>query len=205
MGTYNNLITELRARLGGRTDVEARLPVWLNDAYFELLLSPTIEIFELDTAVTVPTIAGLRIYSLVSLTNLWHILGMLDETNEREVRRWSWKAFDQIRRTTGQPTKYARFGTNFYLDPTPNGVYNLLLRYRQRPNELAEGGSTVTGREWDEPLLHLAAEKGYIGLERHEQAMKQRQLYEASMARRETVPELEDEDAEPTIGVYRGL
>lgn len=204
MGTYNDLIEELRQRVGNRTDIDTRLGRWLNDAYFDLLHTPKESFWQLDTSVTFQTTAAAREYDISGYSNLWFILGIRDETNEREITKWSWKDFDRRRHTSGMPIRYARFGSSLYLDPTPDAAYTLLLRYRLRVSELSAGSETIVGREWDEPLLHLAAAKAYNGLELFNEAGKQQQLYEAFMHRRQDQEMLEDADAEPTITVYRG-
>jgi hypothetical protein len=200
MAGYSTLVSEITQRLGNRSDIAARVPLWLNDAYYEVLLSPRFAFFELDQSGTVTTADGTRIYSLADITDLWFILSVRDTTNSQRLRRAHVREFDDIQYTEGQPNRYARYGNNLELDPTPDGVYTLAIRYRKRPSELADGGSPVIGREWDEVLIALAVLKGREALEQTEQAAGQRQLVEGMLARREEVLVLEDADAEVTMG-----
>lgn len=205
MAGYSVLVSEITSRLGNRSDITARVPQWLNDSYFELLLSPRFSFYELDASTTLTTTASTRTYSLSSVSDLWFILSLRDTTNVRRLRRANVRDFDEIQHTEGQPTRYARFGSSLEFDPTPDGTYTLTLRYRKRPPELASGSSPLIAREWDEVLIALAVLKGREALEQTEQAAAQRALVEGMMAAREEVLSLEDADADTTIGVeFRG-
>ena len=197
MATFDSIKTEVLARLGGRTDLSSRSEVWINDAYFELLLHPRANFFELDKAATASTAANVRSYDLP--TDLWYILDIRDFTNERKLIRSHWEQFDRLRQTTGQPDRYARFGQTIEFDPTPDATYTLVIRYKFRPAELVTGQSPIIGREWDEVITVLSVVKGFEALEQHEKAAMQRQLFEGLMAVRLDVPQLEDADSESRI------
>jgi hypothetical protein len=199
MAGITALSTEIIARLGNRSDIDARALTWLNDGYVELLLSPRFAFYELDTSGTFATVSTTRTYSLTSFTTLWFLLTVRDTTNIRRLRQANVREFDEIQHVAGQPTRYARFGATLELDPTPDGAYTIQLRYRKRPDELVIGGSHVLGREWDEVLVALAVLKGREALEQTEQAAAQRQLVEMLLAAREEVYALEDMDSDTTI------
>lgn len=191
---------EVIARLGSRTDINARSLVWMNDAYFELLLSPRFPFWELDGSTTFTTVAGTRTYSLAAVTDLWFILDLRDTTAIRRLERVDVRDFDEIQHVSGQPTRYARFANTLELDPTPDAADVIQVRYRKRPNELVIGGVHLLGREWDEILTQLAVLKGREALEQTEQAAAQRTLVEGLLGMREAVLQLEDADADTTIG-----
>lgn len=199
MAGVTAITTEILARLGNRTGMDARVLTWLNDGYFELLLSPRFPFFELDTSTTLTTVASTRTVSLSGVTDLWFILTVRDTTNIRRLRKADVREFDEIAHTTGFPTRYARYGTDLELDPTPDGAYSLQVRYRKRAAELTTGGSHLLGREWDEVLIALGVLKGREALEQTEQAAGQRQLLEGMLAAREEVLSLEDMDSDAAI------
>lgn len=201
MISYDSIVTEVTARLGNRTDIATRVGRWINYAYFELLLNPTYSFFELDKSTTFSTVASTRSYDIVTPNpDLWFILIMRDATNQRRVRRASWKTFDESTITTGQPTRYARFGTSVELDPTPDAVYSILMRYRRRPIDLVSGSNMDgLGTEWEEPIVTLASVKGFEALKLSEDAASQRTLLVSMLQSRQDVPMLEDDDAEFTI------
>ena len=47
------IIQEMTWRLGNRSDIVDRTLVWLNDAYFELLMSPRFTYYQLDRTTSV--------------------------------------------------------------------------------------------------------------------------------------------------------
>src|SRR6266481_7029625 len=150
MAGFTAIQSEVIARLGNRTDLSARSAVWINDAYFELLMNPTFEFFELDTSSTFTMIVGQASYDLP--TNLWFILDITDTINSRKLERTHWQVLDRVVATSGQPTRYARFAGKIQLDPVPDSANALgsviTIRYRIRPGELSTGSSTALGREW---------------------------------------------------------
>lgn len=199
MAGVSALLTEINARLGNRTDLSSRSLLFLNDAYYELTMAPRFSFYELDLAASTTTIADTSSYSLPD--DFWFVLDLTDATNSRKLHRGHWQEFDRSTSTSGQPTRYARFGATFQLDPIPDAVYTLTLRYRKRPAELVAGNATLLGREWDEPLIVLATIKGFEALQNREKAATQRALLEPLLQLREDVPQLEDMDSETTISV----
>jgi len=201
MASFDVIKSEVKKRLGNRTDIDDRLNIWINDAYFELLMEPEYTFYELDTMDYVVTVANQRIYDLSPIAGLWFILMLRDETNAREVRKTSIKVLDRAAYTTGQPSKYARFADTLELDPTPDGIYTLKLRYRRRPNILTSGAYPLLNREWDEVLVVLSTIKGYEGLEQPEKAGAARNLLGPLLDKRKDMEVLEDEDSEIGIKV----
>jgi hypothetical protein len=203
MFNYASFKTELRARLGNRNDLEDRLDRWVNYAITELMLSPRFMFFELDKKDTFTTVIGQREYTLHDFADLWHILDIRDMTNERKLLRTHWSYLDKVMNTTGQPTRYYRFGYDLVLDMIPDGEYVMQLRYRKRPIDASAANPDFEGlgTEWEEMLLTLAAVKGFEALKQTEQAANMRGLFEQKVATMNDVLGLEDYDSETTVGV----
>jgi hypothetical protein len=204
--SFNTIKTEVIARLGGRTDISSRVETWINDAYFELCLSPRFSFYELDKSNTFTTVVNLREYNIEGFGDVWFLLGLRDVTNERKLKKSHWTVFDAKSQptaaTTQTATHYARFGDFVELDPTPGSIYTIKARYRRRPTELSAGTDHPLGREWDEPITVLAVVKGYEALEQPEKAASQRTLLEQILSLREEPESLEDMDLDDlTIGV----
>lgn len=199
MASFDAIKSEVVARLGNRTNIDSRVNLWINDAYFELLMHPRANFYEIEKAATANTAASIRSYDLPA--DLWHILDIRDSTNNRKIRRKHWESFDRRAHTSGMPQLYARFGQTIELDPTPDATYTLIIRYKFRPADMATGDSPLISREWDEVLTVLAVTKGFEALEEQEKAALQRQLFEQLFALREDVPMLESMDAESQIQV----
>jgi hypothetical protein len=201
MLSYPALQTEVTARLGNRNDIASRVGRWINYAYYELLMNPRFNFFELDSIADFYTVPNQSYINVANLpTDFWHILGIRDVTNNRKLRRSHWQVFDRLTPTFGQPTRYSRFGPNIEFDPIPDLVYLNQMRYRARPPELADNTNySALGIEWEEPLITLSTIKGFEALEQPEKAAAQRQMLEPMLQTREDVPMLEDEDNENAI------
>lgn len=203
MAGFDAIQTEVIARLGNRTDINARSAIWINDAYFELLMNPRYNFFEIELQAVAGTLAGQALYSLPP--DLWFILDLRDDTHNIKLQRTHWSVLDKIQATPGFPVRYARFGMGVQLDPVPNGAFTLHIRYRKRVPELSAGSLLVTPREWDEAITLLAVCKGWDALNNKDQANATRQLFNAAMDNRTDVPTLEDMDAETTISPSEGF
>lgn len=199
------LLTELTYRLGNRSDIQPRSIIWLNDAYYELLLSPRFTFFALDRSAPLAAPKGQRIYQVsLNFPDLWFILDIRNEDYQIKLRRKDPSEFDRTWRVEGIPVRYTRFQDQLELDPIPDMDYSLTLRYRIRPPELQAGGDTVLDREWQEPLTCMAVQKGWEALEQWDKATQQKQLVETQFARRFDAFQMDDADSEATIGVEYG-
>lgn len=202
--SFDAMVAEVKLRLGNRADLDTRIPRWLNYAYFEIMINPRFNFFELDHSGGFDTIVGTDTYTISGNTalfkGLWHILDVRDTTNERKLRRTHFSYIDKITRFQGQPIRYYRFSTDIVLQPIPDAIYHISVRYRQRPGELIPG-TEFSGlkTEWEEPLITLASIKGFEALQLKEEAAGARQLLEGLFATRSDVPGLEDFDAETTL------
>lgn len=190
--SYDAIVTEVTLRLGGRTDIAARVGTWINMAWLELLQSPRFSFFELDATFDDVVLSGATTFSLIPIGTFWFILDVIDRTNSRRLEPSSIKVFDDLIPTTGQVQRYARFANFIQFDPTPDANFNIRLRFRRRPTRL-ESGTLFDGigDEWEEPLTILSVIKGWEALDQRDKAMEQRQLLEPILAMREDVPNLE--------------
>lgn len=201
----NQLLQEITWRLGNRSDITERTLTWLNDAYFELLLSPRYTYYQLDRSTTWPVVPGQRIYQLSTMfPGLWFILNIRNDADEIKLKKFDPTELDKTTRTVGSPYRYGRFADQIELDPIPDREYLMTTRWRVRPPQLVNGGEHLLDREWDEVITIMAVQKGWEALEQWDKANAQKQLLEVSMSRREDVADLETIDHEITIGVSYG-
>lgn len=205
MQSYNNLLAEVTARLGGRTDLGGRIDRWLNYAFFELLLNPRFSFNELDSFTTFTTLANQSTYELedvgLNSMNFWFILNIRDNTNQIHIERSHYQVLDRVAMTTGRPVRYYRFHDALTFDPVPDGAFEMQIRFRKRPADLA-AGSTFEGLgvEWEEPLVVLAVVKAWEALDQRDKASEQRSLLEPMLGVRQDIPQLESGvDDENTI------
>ncbi len=215
MISFDAMQSEVISRLGNRSDIQARSVRWINQAFLELILLPRFSFFELDLTTSFNTVAGTRVYNITdwvglsppatagSTDSLWYILDISDFTNNRKLARTHWHVLDRIGynpQISGQPTRYARFGNAVQLDPVPDGVFAMTVRYRNRPMDLQSGSTFVgLGSEWEEVIETMATIKGFEALDQRAKAGELRSLLEPMMSIRQDVPTQEDMDAEITI------
>lgn len=201
----NQILSELTYRLGNRSDLSPRTLTWLNDAYFELLMSPRFVFYAIDRSLGLNAIAGQYIYQVsTNFPDLWFILDVRNENYQIKLKRKDPSEFDRTWKIQGIPTRYTRFQDQIELDPIPDVDYQLTFRYRIRPIELVQGGDTILDREWQEPLTTMAVQKGWEALEQWDKAQLQKQLVETQFARRFDAFQMDDADSEATIGVDYG-
>lgn len=200
--SYGTIITELRQRLGGRSNIESRMPIWVNDAYYDLLLTPYFDFHELQKTVTFSTTANVREYELSGIAgDMWYILSVRNDGNGMNLRKKGWKDLDGRMWSGGIPVQWAHYGTAITLDPTPDLATTIRIRYMRRAGELVDGAELGIGREWDELVVVLATAKGYRGLEQPEKAANAQQEFDSLVMRRQSQMQLEDSDSDLTIGV----
>lgn len=201
MISYDAMVTEITSRLGNRADIGNRIGRWINYAYLEILKNPRFDFRELDASVLFSTQAAVSAYNIASITtNFWFLLDLRDNTNNRKFSKTHWQVIDRIEQTSGQPVRYYLFNSMINLDPIPDNVYDLQLRYRRNPELLGSGATfDLLGDEWEEPIIVISTIKGAQGLGLAEVAAAQRQLLEPMLASRYDRPALEDMDSETTI------
>lgn len=201
----NQILQEMTWRLGNRSDITPRTLTWLNDAYFELLLTPRFTYFQLDKRVTWVALKGIRNYTLSTwVPDLWFILDVRNEFYQQKLYRKDPSEFDRTWWIDGMPLRYTRFQDRLEIDPTPDVDYDMSMRYRVRPAELVNGGEHLLTREWDEVLITMAVQKGWEALEQWDKATAQKQIVEMQLVRRFDAFQMDDADSEATIGVRYG-
>jgi len=192
MISYDAMVTEVTSRLGGRSDIAARIGRWINYAYLELLMQPRFSFFELDKTSDNAILAATPSFDLSTIADFWFLLHLADTTNSRRLERSHIKVLDDLITTTGQVQRFARFGPIAYFDPIPDANFTLRVRYRRRATPLVSGTAfDDLGDEWEEPLVTLSVVKGWEALDQRDKASEQRQLLEPMLAAREDVPGLE--------------
>lgn len=200
MGTaVSSLLSEVTARLGNRQGITARTLVWLNYAYQELLLSPRFNFYELDFTQlfnTVNTIAEYTLSDVIAGDNLWYIVDVRDNTNNRIINQRFIKDYDRLVVTSGQPVRYYRFGDSLFLDPTPNAIYEISIRYKIRPQDLVSAGIALIEREWDEILVVMTVIKGLQAFKQWDEANAQKAYLEQLLVVRRDMPMLDLGDAD---------
>lgn len=162
---FGEIYGEVISRLGNRSDITARAKQWVNQAQFSIATS--YRFFELEVSVTGSTTSSTRTYSLPS--DLRVILSIRDTTNSRKLNKSDWRTFDKVSQTTGQPSRYDRFGSSIELDPTPDDTYGLSLRYLKRVASMTnDTDEPILPDEWIEAIILRACWIGALALQMNE-------------------------------------
>jgi hypothetical protein len=195
--TYDDIKTEVIKRLGNRQDLASRVDQWANDAFAELTQAPKASFRELDALYDIVAKEGVP--RLQVPADFWFILSLRDMT--RRLDQVHWQVIDQIYRTRGLPTRFARYQDYLELDPIPAQDTPMVMRYRRRLPKLVSGMSIPLEREWHEMLTTLTVSKGLEGLQRWEEATMHRAAIDQNLGQRQDNPLLEDDGYETTVGV----
>lgn len=184
--TFTNFKDYAKFQCGQRTDLETGTNyygVWVNAAYIDLttrnkfwqLRIPKRFYFpELETSTTKTTTDGTAYVAMP--TDALIIREVYDTTNNVHLEQIPWsKYIHKTDRTTstaeGDPTQWVRQGSNIYLYRTPGTTGDTItIYYRKIPAVLTGTSATVIGIEWDEPILHLALNKGFMWLHEYDKA-----------------------------------
>lgn len=176
--------SDLLLELGNRQDVtESTQTQWINSSYADLctrdtfwgLRVPLKFLFpELNTSTTKNTTAY-RAYIDVP-TDCLVTATIHDTSNDVKLKNIAWR--DYVRKTgrddsgeADKPTLWVRYGSYYYLYPTPDSTYVMTVYYRKRPAALsATTDTTAIGAEWDEVILKLAVIQSLMRLKDYEKA-----------------------------------
>jgi hypothetical protein len=195
--TYGDIKAEIIKRMGGRQDLSTRVDQWTMDAFTELTQAPKASFRELDALYEFTALAGKPRTAVPS--DFWFILSLRDLT--RKLDQVHWQVLDRTYRTTGIPTRYARYQDNIELDPIPAQDTQMVMRYRRRLPKLDVGLPIPLEREWHEILVTLTVAKGLEALQRFEEAVPYKGAVDMALGMRQDNPLLEDDNYESTIGV----
>jgi len=195
--TYDDLKNEVIRRLGNRQDLSTRVDQWAMDALTELTQAPKANFRELDALYEVQAKAGVPRLQVPG--DFWFILSLRDPT--RKLDQVHWQVLDKIYRTTGIPTRFARYQDHLELDPIPIEDTWMTMRYRRRLPTLVAGMGIPLEREWHEILVTLTVAKGLEALQRFEEAAMYKGVMDQGIATRQDNPLLEEDGYETTIGV----
>jgi hypothetical protein len=189
---------DLLLELGSRTDTTTtQQDQWINASYMDLttrsnfwgLKVPIKYMFpELNVSSTAYTQED-RAYIDVP-SNCLVTYTIVDTSNDNKLKNVGWR--DYIRRTgrndtdsSGEPTSWTRYGSYYYLYPTPDSAYNIEIYYRKRPTLLsATTDTTAIGTEWDEAILKLAVIQTMMRFKDYEKAEIEKKEWMDMMASR---------------------
>ena len=187
--TFSTLKTELKLRLGRRSDIEDIdstnfYETWINYAYQDItrrnkffgktfhFYFPQLESIDTSQSTTDGTAYINVPDSTLIIRQVW------DSTNDYLLKHIGWmtylkKSGRASSTSESEPKKWTRSGSYIYLYPTPDDAYTMYIYYRKMVSALSDAGDTTAiGEEWDELILGLATYKGCSWLREYDDAEK---------------------------------
>lgn len=165
--TLENFRDEMDHPTGGVISDNTRKDRYINAAYFEV--AGTIQFHKLIEAHTFNTADGTVAYNLPA-----DHLGpksLIDKTNDKRLLRVSPENFQFLDESTdGDPEKYAIYGGQLHLWPTPDAVNSMSYLHIVEPDELTVGNPTVLPATWDNAIWLMSIHYALMSLEEYERA-----------------------------------
>jgi hypothetical protein len=207
--TLGTMRTKVKFECGNKSGIDTVMNDAINDAIIEI--ASTFQPQELLASASGSTANQTSSYSfssVFSITDLLAIVGVRNTTDDYRMKRGSMLEFMMQRKSTsnasgfGRPNKWARQGNNLILyslipDSTARTVE---VYYVQRPAELtADADVFPLNREWERPVALLAASYVWGSLNNVEKSALKDQQYQATVSRRDTPEEMEDESPETQL------
>lgn len=179
--TLGSFITQVRPKLGNRTDIDDRITQWLMEAYREISMGYDLE--TLEATVVNSTVYNIDTYSYPTGARAIKSLMLLNGNSPvtptkkdiRVVRRYQVGIL-------GVPSIWAPFAAQFMLRPTPSQAYPLTIDYWVMPTIVETSATTINAtliklpQDWFDILTYLAAEKGHQELQEMDKSEQVHQL-----------------------------
>ena len=177
--SFDTLCDHLKYRMGQDTGPEAvgsddvnYYGIWVNMAYKQICaahkmpgLNKIFRIPELETSSSATTVIHVAYVSTPG--DCIAVRTVFDETNDTKltfIPTSTYFAYNDRATTAseGKPSEWARAGSKIYLHSTPDAAYTLTVHYKKRPLDMSGTDTTIIGDEWNEPIVILASQKGFI-------------------------------------------
>lgn len=191
--SIKDLENEVIIRTENRTTDTVRADVWLRDALLEITADPDFRdefdeleelgpLFNLTGGLTLAA-GAIQEYAFSNIVPagdynvctldvvLW--TNFPSNTTQIRLETTSYQEADLVTRFTGQPVKWYRFGDTIGFVPVPDKNYQVQARvYKMHPinDDVLNQTPILIGRNWNEVLILMAVEKGFLELLQYEKA-----------------------------------
>jgi len=179
----------VKQKLGNRSDLAARIYLWLRDAYIELAMAYPFD--ELLSTVDVSTVGGTNetgTYTYPTGVRAIRSLALIDTSSKQSttLERKNIRIIDNFNTATlSKPAIYCTwvlqtpaFVRQVFLRPLPDKVYTLRWRVWMKPtiNATVENTELAVSDDWLEIVDYCAALRGFTELLEHDRATAIRDL-----------------------------
>lgn len=184
--SFADLGPEVILKVENRTSDLQRAYVWLRDAYLELVTNTDLrsEFDEFEfTGPLFDLIVGQQTYPWTDIVPACKAYALdimcwtdpTTNTNRIRLDETSYQDADAVSQFPGQPVKWYRFNDDIGFVPVPNQTYQIQARAYIMPpivdNDLAQTQIDID-RSWNEIIVMMAAERGFIELLEYDKAVK---------------------------------
>jgi hypothetical protein len=157
--------------LGNRTDLADYIKEWINSTYMDLITTGKFPEAAHFAPIPIPALDGTYPFNTAASdpdyvvpTDFLFPISLRDTTNNNPLRLKDIRWYDRKRSTViGKAYNYAIYGSFILLNPTPDNVYAMVLRYRKKlllPILVNDGDTPVVGEEWHEGIVLGATYRG---------------------------------------------
>ena len=202
--TFTELQDEVRSALGGRTDLNSRLPRALNIAQQRLARIHDFDEMETLTTTSISNNAldSDRFLALPSKREVFSIVRLdgaqSKKLKQRSARFWDTRIPMPEYWTRNRPEEYVLWGNQAEIWPMPNATYSIRIRWSKWPTDLT-GSATSEFLQKDDILIELAVIYLLNSLGKEEDAAKHtatlNQLLAEAIQIDDTKPDLDIEPA----------
>jgi hypothetical protein len=188
--TLDELKTEVRAHLSNRTDLDARLEIFLDLAQTRMVRAHMFEEFEITEDLTFPfasTDADATFIINANISKIWSIRVLKDALGNKLAgsnmlryvppKRWDERVTQPSFFARAQPSFYTRWGGpqgNIEIAPMPDQAYTGKWRGLKRPTTFIGAAGTATSDLWekDDLLITLTTVIALDSLDMDDRAQK---------------------------------
>src|SRR5262245_38016293 len=175
--TLGIFIPQMQTKLGGRTDIDSDITLWLKDAYRDLTMSYPFETLEKTVDPPTFTTPGVDTYPYPSDARGMKALTIINGTTPFSLKK---KNIEIVRRyetgRRGTPAVWTPYGANFIIRASPDKAYQLIEDYWKKPNIDETSNETIQAThielpdDWFEVLVYDAVERAHQSLQEFDKA-----------------------------------
>jgi hypothetical protein len=166
--TVANLIDKLRRHTGeDSTDLpDDDATLLLNQSYWELL--DKFPFREKEQASTFSYVDGTRLYAAPSPFEAVQHIVVYDTDDNKHTRlkrmslKWYEDEYDSDDEAEGKPEYYARYGSNYYVYPTPDEAYGGVIYYWTTLDDLSDSQNPEPPQVWHEIIMYGAVWRRFL-------------------------------------------
>jgi len=174
---FETLQAHVIRNLGNRDDLVDLAKSWINNAYLDFVTTGKLPELERFDPIPCPSLdetedknTEATVERINEPSNMVFPISLRDKTNNRPLLFRGIRWYDRHKSiSNGQPRVYARYGEKIYLDPTPDAIYIIQIRFRAKVavDVLVEAKAIpVIAPEFHEILEFMATYRGAMSLNR---------------------------------------